>query len=123
MEFSLYDVSHGSCGLLKSPTGKYQVIDCGSSTNYSPLNQIYNKELKVDEKLHSIIVTHHHGDHINDIFNIGQPIPGIIVRRPLEGAYAKAVQESNSKEGNQAVDELNKVFSNHTSTVSKDVWG
>lgn len=67
-EIDIWDVEHGVCIHVITPNKKHALIDCGSSSNFSP--SIFLKEdLKID-KLDYVIVSHPHEDHIRDVENI-----------------------------------------------------
>ena len=128
MEFKLYNVNHGSSSFLLSPTGMSELIDFGGSVSWSPLLHVFQKELGSGGILNRMVVSHHHGDHLNDIFNIGKYRPATLQRRKLEGDYEKSVKDSNSEEGIKAVTKFEQVFANYTAPVdpikfSEGTWG
>lgn len=128
MEFKLYNVSHGSSSFLRTPTEKTEMIDFGGSMSWSPLLHVFGNELGGKAPLNRMVVTHHHGDHINDIFNIEDYRPKLLLRRRVEGRYAECVKKSNTDNGNKAVNEFEKIFSFYTGTAdlkdtSDQAWG
>jgi competence protein ComEC len=68
-----YDVEHGSSAFLQTPNDKNIVIDLGvgsykrSNETFSPLAHLW--EAYGIRKLHKVIITHPHTDHIDDIGN------------------------------------------------------
>ncbi len=72
LEFTFWDVQHGSACYVKTPNGRHIAIDLGTgsySTNqeFSPLLYLKNK-YKVNQ-LDYVVITHPHRDHIDDIAN------------------------------------------------------
>lgn len=68
----VFDVQHGFCAFLKSPTGHTLLIDCGRGELFSPVGYIVENELSETVtydgyKLTRLIVSHPHDDHIEDI--------------------------------------------------------
>jgi beta-lactamase superfamily II metal-dependent hydrolase len=82
LEVVIWDVEHGTAILVNTPTGKRLVIDLGvgsftnSNKTFSPLKYLHDS-YKV-KKLDALVITHPHGDHIDDIFNLNLVPPGAI---------------------------------------------
>ena len=73
LQFTVWDVQHGSSSWLRTPGGQDIVVDLGAGTHrdassgFSPLNHLWsNFRVASIEKL---IITHPHLDHIDDILN------------------------------------------------------
>ncbi len=73
LNIRIHNVGHGQSIHAFTPNGKIVVIDLGCSKDFSPLNWLSAYSKKID----SLIITHPHGDHIDEIlllkkFHIGQ---------------------------------------------------
>jgi competence protein ComEC len=83
-EITVWDVQHGSATYVKSPNGKHIIIDAGmgsyeNGTDFSPLDHLRsNYGVK---RINYAILTHPHGDHIEDIDNLIDLYPKVL-RRP-----------------------------------------
>lgn len=62
-----HDVGHGQSVHAFTPNGQTIVIDLGCSDDFSPLNWLKG----VTKTINKLIVTHPHGDHIDEILNLG----------------------------------------------------
>lgn len=84
LEFTFWDVQHGSAAYIRTPNGKNIVIDLGtgsygdSNISFSPLLHLKSK-YGVTE-LDAVIITHPHRDHLDDILNFDKLSPGILSR-------------------------------------------
>jgi beta-lactamase superfamily II metal-dependent hydrolase len=73
MRVMVFDVEHGACAFVKSPSGCTLLIDCGKAADFDPVDYILNYELngtvewKKGYPLTQLIVTHPHDDHIENI--------------------------------------------------------
>ena len=68
----IFDVEHGSCAFIKSPTGLTMFIDCGRSEEFSPVEYVAANELRDTVpfrgySLTRLVISHPHDDHIEDI--------------------------------------------------------
>ena len=82
----LFDVEHGFCAFLKTPTGRTILVDCGKAANFSPIKYIREHELggvqSLNERpLTELVVTHPHEDHIEDIDSVIRDFPPALLRR------------------------------------------
>jgi beta-lactamase superfamily II metal-dependent hydrolase len=82
----LFDVEHGFCAFIRTPTGRILLIDCGKAPNFSPVEYIRQHELAgtvpfYGHQLTKLIVTHPHGDHIEDIERLMRDMPPAILHR------------------------------------------
>jgi len=82
----VFDVQHGFCAFLKSPTGHTLMIDCGKGDEFSPAEYILENEVNgtvryKGYKLTKLIISHPHDDHIEDIETISTKFPPAILRR------------------------------------------
>ena len=64
----IHDVGHGQAVHIFTPAGETIVIDLGCSSGFSPLEWLSNQTKTID----SLIVTHPHGDHIDEFLLIDQ---------------------------------------------------
>ena len=59
-----FDVEHGNCHIIFTPSGKVIVIDFGSSDSLSPLHWL--KYSACVNTIDLLVITHPHADHIRD---------------------------------------------------------
>lgn len=82
----LFDVEHGFCAFIRTPTGYTLLVDCGKAPNFSPVEYIRKHELAGTapfngHQLTKLIVTHPHEDHIEDIARLVRDMPPAILHR------------------------------------------
>jgi len=101
MKCIIWDVQHGSASTVITPNNKYVAIDLGvgsygaNDLTFSPLLHL-KKQYNVTQ-LHSVILTHPHSDHLDDIINFDKLSP-LILYRPSH------LTESDIWGGNQSAD-------------------
>jgi beta-lactamase superfamily II metal-dependent hydrolase len=71
MKVTIFNVEHGFCAFIKTPTGYGRLIDCGCTSTFSPAMHIAKYELPSCKSwngysLAHLTVTHPHNDHIED---------------------------------------------------------
>ena len=76
----VFDVEHGFCAFVKSPTGETLMIDCGRKELFSPVVYVIDNELN-GTRLTQLVVTHPHDDHIEDIESVTSKLPPRILYR------------------------------------------
>ena len=74
----IFNVERGFCSFIRSPKGYALLIDCGSSSQFSPVKYIAENEI---QNLKKIIVSHPHEDHISDIKRLINFCPAVIYGR------------------------------------------
>jgi competence protein ComEC len=105
----IWDVQHGSAAYIRTPNGTHIVQDLGTgdissnSEEFSPLLHL-KKEYKV-ERLHYVIITHPHKDHIDDILNFYELTP-YVLGRPKH-LTKDDILKANKNDSNE---KLNKYF-------------
>ncbi len=72
MKLTLFNVEHGFCAFIKTPTKFGLMIDCGCTENFSPALYVAHHELSDINtwngfNLTRLTITHPHDDHIEDI--------------------------------------------------------
>jgi len=72
-----FDVAHGSCHLIVTPSRRLVMIDLGCSDDFSPVECLKGKGLK---RLDLLVVTHPHDDHIRGILDLNGIEVGILHR-------------------------------------------
>jgi beta-lactamase superfamily II metal-dependent hydrolase len=98
----VFDVEHGFCAFVKSPTGHTLMIDCGKTSDFSPVNYILKNELggtvsRNGYRLTKLIVTHPHDDHIEDIASLTSKLaPSILQRQRYDW---EAIKEPDASSG------------------------
>lgn len=78
----VFDVDHGFCAFVKSPTGHTLMIDCGRKESFSPVVYVIDNELD-GARLTQLIVSHPHDDHIEDIQYVTSKLPPLILLRQV----------------------------------------
>lgn len=68
LNIKIHDVGHGQAVHLFTPNGQTIVIDLGCFDDFSPLEWLCSQTKTID----SLIITHPHGDHIDEILKIGR---------------------------------------------------
>jgi beta-lactamase superfamily II metal-dependent hydrolase len=65
MEISVFDVEHGSCAAVISPTGRLLMIDCGhnASTGWRPSAWVVARRQPID----NLTITNFDEDHVTDL--------------------------------------------------------
>ena len=119
--FVFWDVQHGSAAYIETPNGKHIVIDLGTGSyaenqTFSPLTRLkhgYNVQ-----QLDSVVITHPHRDHLDDIFNFDALNPKTLWR-------PKHLTESEVRQGNQSrdkaiVDKYLEISSRYSAPISYD---
>jgi competence protein ComEC len=66
LKIKIHDVGHGQAVHMFTPNGQTIVIDLGCSSDFSPLKWLCSQTKTID----SLIITHPHGDHIDEILEI-----------------------------------------------------
>jgi beta-lactamase superfamily II metal-dependent hydrolase len=122
----LFNVEHGLCAFVKSPTGRTLLIDCGKATKFSPIKYIVNNELSdcADEgkfAFTQFIISHPHGDHLEDIERLKLYAPRILYRQ--RGYDWEEVKEVNSESGAELVESYKKWQETYDSPAPEVDWG
>jgi beta-lactamase superfamily II metal-dependent hydrolase len=85
----LFDVEHGFCAFILTPTGHTILIDCGKGPNFSPTEYLLRNERCVP--LSKLIVSHAHEDHIEDFPRVSARLnPSILLAHNLNWDFVKA---------------------------------
>lgn len=128
LSVTIFDVEHGFCAFVKSPTGRTLLIDCGRKKNFSPIQYIVDNELTdtVDEGDHhftKFILSHPHGDHLEDIEMLKKYPPRVVFRQ--KSYDWDKVKEVNTKSGAISVDSYKTwgVEGDYTGTADPIDWG
>ena len=128
LSVTIFDVEHGFCAFVKSPTGRTLLIDCGRKNNFSPIQYIVDNELTdtVKEGEHyftKFILSHPHGDHLEDIEMLKKYPPRVVFRQ--KSYDWNKVKEVNTKSGAMSVDSYKTwgVYGDYTGTPDPINWG
>lgn len=126
LKIIVFDVEHGFCAFIKSPTGRSMLIDCGKASYFSPIKYIVDNELQdcVDEEKYffsKFILTHPHGDHLEDIERLVDYPPRTMFRQ--NGYDWDEVKESSSESGKEKVDTYQGWQETYNQPASKIDWG
>lgn len=65
-----YDVEHGSCTHVITPSGKHLLFDIGTKSSISICKHLKNEYFRNSGKLDMLVITHPHIDHIADLENM-----------------------------------------------------
>lgn len=100
-DFVFWDVQHGSASYIRTPNNRHIVVDLGAgklengAADFSPLTHLRNSWGV--ERVDSLIVTHPHEDHLDDIFALS-PLPLSMFTRPTHLSEAD-VRANNDNPG------------------------
>src|SRR5690348_15154746 len=86
MRVIVFDVQHGFCAFVKSPTGHGMLIDCGRGDAFSAVKYVIDHELPTcaphdGKRLTALLISHPHDDHIADIERLVKLCPPSILHR------------------------------------------
>ncbi len=127
MVLKVFDVAHGSANFLVSPTGRTELVDLGARADWSPLLHIHSSYISHGSQLDRLVLTHHHGDHLDDVYNLPNRMPSLVVRRGLNGMYAQACRKSNSSGGQQKAEYFDSLFEGYfyenPAIQTVEAWG
>ncbi len=88
----VFDVEHGFCAFVKSPTGRTLMIDCGRKAKFSPAIYVLQNELG-GTRLTELVVSHPHDDHIEDVETISSRVePEILYRQQYDWEQVKQAE-------------------------------
>jgi beta-lactamase superfamily II metal-dependent hydrolase len=107
LSVTIFNVEHGFCVFVKSPTGRTLLIDCGRTDKFSPIKYIVDHELRDvfnEGKFYftEFILSHPHGDHLEDIDMLKKYEPRLLFRQ--KGYDWDEVKGVNTKKGAKSVD-------------------
>jgi len=82
----VFNVERGFCAFVRSPNNYGLLVDCGSSSKFSPVKYIIENECQNLTKLNDrylayFVVSHPHDDHISDIKRVIDLCPAVIYGR------------------------------------------
>lgn len=119
--FVFWDVQHGSAAYIRTPNGKHIVIDLGTgsyeeSTPFSPLLHLRNRHNV--QRLDTVVITHPHRDHLDDIFNFDLLAPKVLWR---PGHLSEAdVRQGNQSRDRAVIDKYLEINRRYTEPVSPE---
>ncbi|HZQ20259.1 MAG TPA: MBL fold metallo-hydrolase [Terriglobales bacterium] len=99
----VFDVEHGACSFLRTPTNHTMLIDSGCTEGFSPALYIAENELPTASKwgtfpLTRMTVTHPHEDHISEIEAIKNYCqPAFLLRQKYDWEEIKAEEDEYEK--------------------------
>ena len=110
----IHNVGHGQAVHIFTPAGETIVIDLGTSSNYSPLEWLSGETKTID----SLIITHPHGDHIDE-FSLIQQL-GFNVRQFHRPKWldAKTVYEQNQASYREKLDAYFEMSNDYSSPIA-----
>ena len=101
MKMMVFDVEHGACAFIKTPTNHTILIDCGCTEAFSPVLYIAKNELPGaagwnGRQLTQMIVTHPHDDHITEVEAIKNNCPpAFLLRQTYEWEEVKIAENGD----------------------------
>lgn len=95
MKIIFYDVEHGSCCHIITPSNKHILIDVGSKTDNSIVEHIKRKYFNdYGGVIDQLIITHPHEDHIYDLPKLHEKLSPKALHRPKEAFDIKPTQNT-----------------------------
>lgn len=67
LDIVIFDVEHGDCAFIQTPSGETMMIDCGHKQDFSPAKFIKEQGWIGPNGINKIVITHHDKDHISDL--------------------------------------------------------
>lgn len=122
MKCIFWDVQHGSAATVVTPNNKYIAIDLGTGSYgdknsiFSPLLHLKNKH-KVD-RLNTVIITHPHRDHLDDIHNFDELDPHTFLRP--KHLTEEEIRKSNRDSDKNVVDVYLDICKRYSETAAAD---
>ena len=101
MKLMVFDVEHGACAFMKTPTNHTILIDCGCTEGFSPALYISKHELPTavgwnGNKLTQMVVTHPHNDHITEVEAIKKNCPpAFLLRQTYDWEEVKVAEDGD----------------------------
>ncbi len=78
LRVTVFDVEHGLCALIETPSGHGIMYDCGCAKDFSPVRYVHQRVKLLPHNglaLATLIVSHPHDDHIEDIRRLKTELP------------------------------------------------
>ena len=122
----IFNVQFGFCAFIKSPTGRTLLIDCGNTAKFSPIKHIVENEFidvadEGDYFFTKFILSHPHGDHVDDIEMLKTYKPRILFR---QGDYDwDEVKDANSESGAEKIESYKQWQEDYKLKATKPDWG
>lgn len=121
MRVFIFNVYHGFCALVVTPTGYGVMVDCGRSKNFSPVRYIVdNVDLVAwqGRGLSKLIISHPHDDHIEDISNLEAMLKPCLLQRETDYDWDE-IKQGGDSEGYENLDEYVRFQSEYTATPTE----
>lgn len=125
MKINIFDVEHGNCALVITPTNKTILIDCGhnDTTGFRPSNYLCNVLglNHFSNRLTKFIVSNVDQDHLSDLPNVRlKTAPEILVRnQQIDRPFLTSVKE----EMTEAFEHYLDMHETYIYPESPDNWG
>lgn len=125
----IFDVYKGSCVFVRSPNGYLFLIDCDRTAGFSPVRYIGQHEVGGARKwkgyeLAKFTLTHHHGDHLEDIESLLQWKPCILLKPEGDQEYWDNVSQANQAWARELILAFKQGFANYAITATEvPDWG
>ena len=113
----IYDVDHGLCSSVIDSSGNVLLIDSGRGSNFSPIKHIAG-ELGVSLQnlyIDLFVLSHPHGDHIEDINSLLQANVRNKHHTPIESYTDQELRAGNTQEGYNNIRLFEASYSHFTS--------
>ena len=101
MKVMVFDVEHGACAFVKTPTNHTILIDCGCTEGFSPALHIAKHELGTaagwsGKELTWMVITHPHDDHITEVEAIKEACPpALLTRQQYDWEEVKTAEDGD----------------------------
>ena len=123
MNVTIFNVEHGSCAFVKTPTGKTILLDCGTNatTGFTPSDWLQKNGIR---QLDQLIVSHFDEDHVADAANVAAYC-GVVcfARNPLVSGDSVRQQKAESGGVGPGVDAALGFHARYTGQAPLIDWG
>lgn len=67
LDIIIFDVEHGNCAFIQTPSGETMMLDCGHMADFSPAEFVWLNDWVNEDRLEKLVISHPDEDHISDI--------------------------------------------------------
>jgi len=113
----VFDVEHGFCGAIIDSSNNILLLDCGRKSYFSPLKymtQYFNVPLN-NLDIGLFILSHPHGDHIQDVDNLLISNVRNRLTLPINNFTGQELRDGNTSEGYANIQKFESSYSHFTS--------
>jgi len=122
LEIVFWNVQHGHSTYIKTPNNRHIVVDLGTGTLsgdkiFSPLRHL--RDISSVSCLDLVIITHPHGDHIDDISNFNLLSPKVLVR-PKHIKSETLLKSTNNAKEKELLAKYSEINDRYNRTIAKE---